>query len=84
MRKGVLAAALAAVVGAGPAAAQYDLPLSRPASGEVPDPKPVYKYELKPEHGEFLVVAQTFRAGSAVDTEAKKLAEGLAEFFRSE
>ena len=84
MRRGYLAAALAAVLGAGPAMAQYDLPLSRPAAKEIDDPKPVYKYELKPEHGQFLVCVKTFRGSVAGDRQVKELAEGLAEYIRSE
>ena len=84
MRRGYVAAALAAVLGAGPAFAQYDLPLSRPAGKEIDDPKPVYKYELKPEHGAFLVCVKTFRGATAGDRRVKELAEGLAEYIRSE
>ena len=84
MRRGYVAAALAAVLGAGSAFAQYDLPLSRPAGKEIDDPKPGYKYELKPEHGAFLVCVKTFRGATAGDRRVKELAEGLAEYIRSE
>jgi hypothetical protein len=81
-----LAAALAAVaLGAGSAPAQYDLPGARPAARRpVEDPKPVYKYELKPESGEFLVCVRSFLGETAGDTKPKELAEGLAEWIRSE
>jgi hypothetical protein len=84
MRRGYFAAALAAVLGAGSALAQYDLPLSRPAAKELDDPKPVYKYELKPVDGQFLVCVKTFRGSVAGDRQVKELAEGLAEYIRSE
>jgi hypothetical protein len=83
-----LAAALAAVLGAGPVLAQYDLPGQRPpaAARPIEDPKPVYKYELKPEHGEFLVFVKAYQAPDAGDKkgQARELAEGLAEWIRSE
>jgi hypothetical protein len=84
MRRGYLAAALAAGLGAGPALAQFDLPLSRPAAKDLDDPKPVYKYELKPEHGQYFVCVKTFRGAAAGDRQVKELAEGLAEYIRSE
>jgi len=85
MRRGFRAAALAALLGAGPALAQFDLPISRPASRPIDDPKPTYKYELKPEHGEFLVCVKSFPSEVAGGgTRAKELAEGLAEYVRSE
>ena len=89
-RRFLLAAAVAAALGAGPARAQYDLPVSRtpaaPAARTVEDPKPVYKYELKPEHGEFLVFVKAYQAPLAGDPhgKARELAEGLAEWIRSE
>lgn len=88
-RRFLLAAACAAVVGVGPAPAQYDLPTSRtPAAPArtVEDPKPVYKYEVKPEHGEFLVFVKAYQAPQAGDPHGKsrELAEGLAEWIRSE
>ena len=62
MRQMFFAAAIAAMAAAGPLVAQYDLPISRPAvAAEPPDPKPVYKYELKPEHGAWLVCVKTFK-----------------------
>ncbi|HVK08778.1 MAG TPA: hypothetical protein VM597_08390 [Gemmataceae bacterium] len=79
-----LAGALAAA-GAGPAVAQYDLPVSgRPANREVDDPKPVYKFELKPEHGEYMVFVKTFPGQHVGDRTVKAQAEGLAEYIRSE
>jgi hypothetical protein len=86
LRRGIYAAAITAVLGAGPALAQYDLPISRPAAAREPaDPKPVHRYELLPEHGEFLVAAQTFRAAAAGDDKhARTLAEGLVEYIRTE
>jgi hypothetical protein len=80
------AAACAVVVGGGPAFAQYDLPISgRPASArDINDPKPVYKHELKPEHGEFLVFVKTFPGQFAGDKTVKEQAEGLAEYIRAE
>ena len=87
LRRGIHAAALAAALGVGPAVAQtgYDLPISRPTSKEPADPKPVHRYELLPEHGEFLVAAQTFRAAAAGDDKhARALAEGLVEYIRTE
>jgi hypothetical protein len=87
MRKVHLAAALAVCLVSGSTLAQYDIPISKGATTrELPDPKPVYKYELKPEHGEFMVVVRTFRGPVAADEKgvAKELAEGLAEYIRSE
>jgi hypothetical protein len=85
MRRGFCAAALAALFGAGSALAQYDLPISRPASRPIDDPKPVYKYELKPEHGEFLVCVKSFAGDFAGSSgRARELAEGLVEYIRSE
>ena len=88
-RRFLLATAVAAVLGAGPALAQYDLPVSRnPAAPARPaeEPKPVYKYELKPEHGEFLVYVKSFQAPEAGDARgrARELAEGMAEWIRAE
>jgi hypothetical protein len=83
-----LAAAVAVVAGGGvgeSARAQYDLSVSgRPANRELADPKPVYKYELKPEAGEFLVFVKTFPGQYAGDKMVKEQAEGLAEYIRSE
>ena len=81
-----LAAALAVALGAGPAPAQYDLPGARPAAAARPvaDPKPVYKYELKPEHGEHLVIVREFIGDGVGDRKPRELAEGLAEWIRSE
>jgi hypothetical protein len=82
-----LAAALAAVaLGAGSAPAQYDLPGARPAPARRPveDPRPVYKYELKPEGGEFFVCVRSFLGETPGDPKPKELAEGLAEWIRSE
>lgn len=76
------AVAVAVVLGAQPAKAQYDLPISRPRADD--DPKPVYKYELKPEHGEFMVSVKTFRGTRPGDPQAKDLAEGLATYIRAE
>ena len=56
----------------------------RPAGKEVEDPKPVYKYELKPEHGEFMVFVKTFPGEYAGDARVKQSAEGLAEYIRAE
>ena len=86
-RRFYLAAALAAVLGAGPAVAQYDLPASRPpAPRTAGDPKPAYKYELKPEHSEYVVFVKAYQAPAAHDArgQARELAEGLAEWIRSE
>ena len=84
-RRFLPAAAVAAVLGVGPAPAQdgYDLPVSRtPAAPAraVADPKPVYKYELKPEHGEFVVFVKAYQAPLAGDPhgKARELAEGLS------
>jgi hypothetical protein len=83
-----LAAAVAVVAGGGmgeSARAQYDLSVSgRPANREVADQKPVYKYELKPEHGEYLVFVKTFPGQHAGDKTVKEQAEGLAEYIRAE
>lgn len=83
-----LAAALAIALGAGPAVAQYDLPISRPKEPDRPvaDPKPVYKYELLPENGEYVVFVKAYQAPRAGDPrgQARELAEGLAEWVRSE
>jgi hypothetical protein len=83
-----LAAALAAVLAAGPALAQYDLPAHRQpaASRPVEDPKPVYKYELKPDASEYVVFVKAYQAPVADDArgQARELAEGLAEWIRSE
>jgi hypothetical protein len=86
MRWGMLVTAFVAAVGTGSAAAQTDLPIARPSvTRPLDDPKPVYKYELKPEHGEFLVVVHTFRGSVAAgDRQAKELAEGFAEWIRTE
>lgn len=53
---------------------------------EIPDPKPQYNYELKPEHGEFLVFVKSFQGMFAGDKsgQARKLAEGLVEYIRTE
>src|SRR5258708_5963961 len=85
-RWGYLVAAFVTAIGVGSAVAQYDLPISRPgATRPLDDPKPVYKYELKPEHGEFLVIAHTIRGSFAVgDRQSKELAEGFAEWIRTE
>jgi hypothetical protein len=78
-------AALVAILGGAPALAQYDVPLSRPAATrEIDDPKPVYNYELQPKHGEFLVCVKSFPGEIAGSAKAKLLAEGLAEWIRSE
>jgi hypothetical protein len=82
MRWEFRAAALAAVIGCSPAFAQYELPISRPAAT---DARPVYKYELKPEHGEYVVFVKSFMGEAAGSSrQAKELAEGLAEYIRSE
>lgn len=79
------AVAVAVFLGAQPAKAQYDLPISRPAAPRADDdPKPVYKYELKPEHGQFLISVKTFRGTKPGDKQVKELAEGLAEYIRAE
>jgi hypothetical protein len=84
-RRFYLAAALAAALGPAPALAQYDIPGARPAAAREPeDPKPVYRYELKPEHGEFLVPVKTFRGATPGDRQVKDQAEGLAEYIRTE
>jgi hypothetical protein len=89
-RRCCLAAALAVVLGAGSAFAQYDIPVGgtprSPAARGEDDPKPVYKYELKPEHPEYLVFVKAYQAPAAADRkgEARELAEGLAEYIRSE
>lgn len=88
IRRFQLAAAVAVVLGAGPAMGQFDLPGRQPAPAARPtgDPKPVYKYELKPEHGEFVVFVKAYQAPQAGDQhgKARDLAEGLAEWIRSE
>jgi hypothetical protein len=85
MYSGLRVAALAALLGAGPALAQFDLPLSRPtATREIDDPKPVYNYELKPADGEFLVCVKSFPGEVAGSTKAKLLAESFAEYIRTE
>ena len=88
-RRFQLAAVVAAVLGAGPALAQYDLPVSRPPANPARtngDPKPIYKYELKPENGEFLVYVKAYQAPEAGDAvgQSRELAEGLAEWIRTE
>lgn len=79
----ILWAAAAAACFVGPLAAQdgYGIPGVR---GTPDDPKPVYKYELKPENGQYLVVVKTFRGSEPGDRTVKQLAEGLAEYIRSE
>ncbi|HEX3150904.1 MAG TPA: hypothetical protein VHR66_22690 [Gemmataceae bacterium] len=73
------------VLGVGPAAAQYDVPGVRPQANRPPgDPKPVYKYELKPENGEFLVCVRSFIGKTHRENDAKERAEGLAEWIRTE
>lgn len=68
----------------------YDIPISRPAANapraEIPDPKPIYKYELKPECGEYLVLVKTFQGAVAGDEtgRAREMAEGLTEWIRTE
>lgn len=72
----------------------FDLPItgrnpSSPGSTpreEIPDPKPKYNYELKPEHGEFLVFVKSFQGKFAGDQsgQARQLAEGLVEYIRTE
>lgn len=99
MRRVHLAAAFAAVLGVAPAFSQsgnpttpkagFDIPIPRSSTGtprEVADPKPVYRYELKPEHGEYLVLVKTFQGSVAGDEtgQAKALAEGLVEWIRTE
>src|SRR5262249_48999658 len=86
MRWEFRAAALAALVGGGLAVAQYELPISRPAATrELDDPRPVYKYELKPENGEYVVYVKSFMGEAAGSSrQAKELSEGLAEYIRSE
>src|SRR5262245_4926077 len=85
MCSGLRTAALAALLAAAPALAQYEVPISRPApSREIDDPKPVYNYELEPKHGEFLVCVKSFPGEIAGSTKAKLLAEGFAEWIRSE
>jgi hypothetical protein len=94
-----LPAMIAAFIGTTLAWGQPTTPATRPANPPTgygipnlappaprPDPKPVYKYELKPEHGEFLVIVKTFQGPVAVDElgRARDLAEGLAEYIRSE
>ncbi len=76
-------------------------PLDGPSADRrvVVDPKPVYKFELKPDHGDYLVIVKTYRGyfprseqersaeGSdhAMDRNAaKKLAEEFAEWIRTE
>jgi hypothetical protein len=101
-RKLHLSAAVAVVFGTLPAFAQVGSPPTRPAMPptgfDIPgmrqpsprtgidDPKPVYKYELKPEHGEFLVLVKTFQGAVAGDEtgRARESAEGLAEWIRTE
>ena len=83
---GFRAAALAGIVrgriGPGPVR-PADLPPG--AARDIDDPKPVYKYELKPEHGEFLVFVKSFPGEAAGGApRARQLAEGLAEYIRSE
>jgi hypothetical protein len=80
-----LAATLLAVVGVEPAAAQFDVPGVRtPASRAPDDPKPVYKYELKPENGEFLVCVRSFIGKTPGDRDVKERAESFAEWVRTE
>lgn len=88
LRRAFAIAITATVVATAPVAAQYDIPLGKSAPGSDPrlpaDPKPVFKYELKPEHGAFLVCVKTFRGTDVGDKNVKELAEGLAEYIRSE
>jgi hypothetical protein len=80
-----LAAALATGVFVGPALAQYDVPGVRTPASRIPDdPKPVYKYELKQDNGEFLVCVRSFLGKTPGDRDAKERAEGFAEWIRSE
>jgi hypothetical protein len=80
-----LAAALAAALGAGSAVAQYDLPGRTPRTPRTADdPKPVYKYELTSENSEYLVCVRTFLGKIPGDPQPKELAEGMAEWIRSE
>ncbi len=53
---------------------------------EIADPKLKYNYELKPEHGEFLVFVKSFQGKFASDQSglARELAEGLVEYIRTE
>ncbi len=102
MRRIHFVATLAAALAAVPAIAQvggpttrpmppsgFDIPISRsPATHrrEVPDPKPSYRYELKPENGEYLVLVKTFQGATAGDEagRARALAESLVEWIRTE
>jgi hypothetical protein len=84
-RRFYLAAAFAAALGAAPALAQKGISITDLGSAREPeDPKPAYKYELKPEHGEFLVPVKTFRGAKVGDSQVKEQAEGLAEYIRTE
>lgn len=52
-----------------------------------PDPKPTYRYELRPEHGAFLVCVRSFKAADRMPEEerrVKELAEGFVEYIRTE
>jgi hypothetical protein len=98
LRRLYLATTLVAVIGTATAISQpggappkgptgYDIPLPKSSSPRTfDDPKPVYKYELKPDHGEYLVFVKTFQGSVASDDrgEAKRMAEGLAEYIRAE
>jgi hypothetical protein len=83
-----MAAVLAAGAGISGASAQYDIPISKSptptgvAATPRQQPKPVYKYELKPEHGPWLVVVRTFKGAGENDVRSRELAEGFADFIR--
>jgi hypothetical protein len=58
--------------------------LDRP---EPPDLKRVYNYELKPDHGPYLVCVRSFKGSirsPEEDKRVKELAEGFATYIRSE
>jgi len=98
LRRYYLATTLVAAIGTASAVSQpagappkgptgYDIPLPKSSSSRpLGDPKPVFKYELKPEHGEYLLIVKTFQGKVAGDDrgEAKAMAERLAEYIRSE
>lgn len=69
-----------------PTRPQSPAPQATPAAAPIADPKPVYNYELKPEHGEYMVFVKAYQAPVAGDErgQARELAEGLAEWIRSE
>jgi hypothetical protein len=95
-KKQLFVAALVALFASTTAQAQYDLPISsgsqqRSAGGlKVPaapgdaDPRPVYKFALRPDYGPWMVAVKTFRGQTPGDQRVKELAEDFASWLRQE